>query len=50
MTLLNFQNRDGKIKPYQVQQLQLMIDKYWTVDEHKPTNAKRESKKRESKR
>jgi hypothetical protein len=27
-TLLNFQNRNGKIKPYQVRQLIAMIDKY----------------------
>ena len=27
-TLLNFQNRNGKIKPYQARQLIAMIDKY----------------------
>jgi hypothetical protein len=26
--LLNFQNRNGKIKPYQARQLIAMIDKY----------------------
>jgi hypothetical protein len=26
---LDFQNRDGKIKPYQAKQLQKMILKYW---------------------
>jgi hypothetical protein len=26
---LNFQNRQGKIKPYQARQLIEMIDKYW---------------------
>ena len=28
-TLLNFQNRQGKIKPYQARQLIEMVDKYW---------------------
>jgi hypothetical protein len=27
--LLNFQNRNGVIKPYQAKQLQKMIEKYW---------------------
>lgn len=27
--LLNFQNRNGRIKPYQAKQLVVMIDKYW---------------------
>jgi hypothetical protein len=31
--LLNFQNRDGMIKPYQAKQLQKMIEKYWPSDE-----------------
>ncbi|HEY8335085.1 MAG TPA: hypothetical protein VIQ05_14935 [Tardiphaga sp.] len=30
--LLNFQNRNGLIKPYQARQLQAMIDKYWTPE------------------
>ena len=27
--LLNFQDRNGKIKPYQAKQLIVMIEKYW---------------------
>lgn len=30
--LLNFQNRNGLIKPYQARQLQGMIEKYWQPD------------------
>jgi hypothetical protein len=30
--LLNFQNRNGMIKPYQARQLQRMIEKYWESD------------------
>lgn len=33
--LLNFQNRQGMIKPYQAKQLQRMIDKYWKSDDDK---------------
>ncbi len=28
MTLLNFQNRNGMIKPYQIRQLRDMVEKY----------------------
>jgi hypothetical protein len=31
--LLNFQNRNGMIKPYQAKQLQKMIAKYWPENE-----------------
>ena len=31
--LLNFQNRNGLIKPYQARQLQKMIEKYWKSEE-----------------
>ena len=31
--LLNFQNRDGMIKPYHAKQLQRMIEKYWPSGE-----------------
>lgn len=37
--LLNFQNRNGMIKPYQAKQLQKMIEKYWPEED----NAKVES-------
>jgi predicted RNA binding protein YcfA (HicA-like mRNA interferase family) len=45
MTILNFQNHEGKIKPYHVRQLIQMIDKYWMIDETGPEKPKRESKK-----
>lgn len=35
MEQLNFQNRDGKIKPYQAEQLGNMIKKYWKKPEPK---------------
>jgi len=31
MDQLNFQERKGKIKPYQARQLVRMIDRYWDV-------------------
>ena len=36
LELLNFQNRDGLIKPYQARQLQKMIEKYWKPDDNEP--------------
>ena len=30
---LNFQDRDGYIKPYQARQLLEMVDKYWVCDD-----------------
>jgi hypothetical protein len=32
MEQLDFQNRDGKIKPYQAKQLCKMIEKYWDFE------------------
>ena len=32
---LDFQNRGGKIKPYQAKQLAKMIDKYWDFEKGK---------------
>jgi predicted RNA binding protein YcfA (HicA-like mRNA interferase family) len=40
--LLNFQNKNGMIKPYQVRQLIKMIDKYWTPDDDKARRRSRE--------
>lgn len=34
--LLNFQNRDGKIPPYQARQLAEMINRYWDFDTDRP--------------
>jgi hypothetical protein len=31
--LLNFQDRNGRIKPYQARQLLEMVDKYWDGDD-----------------
>ena len=40
MTLLNFQNRDGKIKPYQAAATpSLMIEKYWTDNQDETSTA-----------
>jgi hypothetical protein len=41
MELLNFQNRNGMIKPYQARQLQKMIDRYWKPDENKKPESKK---------
>jgi hypothetical protein len=32
-TGLNFQERNGRIKPYQARQLLAMVDKYWDSDD-----------------
>lgn len=33
---LDFQNRGGKIPPYQAKQLQRMIDRYWDFERGEP--------------